>query len=413
MDALPFRCHFCGGGNAWEMVDLGRQPLANSNLPDAKAVARERRYPLHARVCSACHLAQVDKVVPAEDIFSEYQYFSSVSSTFVEHARQYAERMIGQYDLGSDSMVVEVASNDGYLLQHFVARGVPVLGVEPARNIAAIANDKGIRTVSRFMGTDTARDLVAQGFAADLVAANNVLAHVPDINDFIAGLALLLKPQGVLTVEFHHLLSMIEKRQFDAIYHEHFSYLSLETVERMFAGHGLEVFDVDELTTHGGSLRIHAHRADGPARPKSDALRVVAAKESAAGLGTEACYKGFDAEVKRIRQELLAFLAKAKSDGRRVVGYGAAAKGNTLLNYCGVGVDDIAYVVDKSPHKQNHLLPGSHIPIVGPERLRQTKPDYVLVLVWNIAEEVMREHSYVGDWGGRFAVAVPGARLLT
>jgi SAM-dependent methyltransferase len=411
--ALAFSCHFCGAGEAWEMADLGRQPLANSYLKDAAAIAREKAYPLHARVCAQCHLAQVDKVVPAEDIFSDYQYFSSFSSSWVEHARRHAEQMIAGYGLGPSSMVVEAASNDGYLLRHFVERGVPVLGIEPARNIAEIANAEGVRTVSRFLGEATAREMVAEGFAADLVAANNVLAHVPDINDFIRGLKTLLKPSGVLTVEFHHLLSLISKRQFDAIYHEHFSYLSLEVTRRMFERHGLTVFDVEELTTHGGSLRVYAHRADGPPRPQGPGLEAVASKEAEAGLGTEACYRGFDAEVRRIRRELLEFLRTQKNRGKRVVAYGAAAKGNTLLNYAGVGPDLIAYVVDKSPHKQGYLLPGSHIPIVGPERLPQTKPDFVLVLPWNLSDEIAAEHAYIGEWGGRFAVAVPGLRLLS
>lgn len=410
---LPFSCNFCGSTESWLMADLGVQPLANNYLRSSQDIARESSYPLTARVCAQCRLCQVDRIVSPTEIFSHYAYFSSFSSSWVEHARRYVEAMTKRFAIGSQSLVIEVASNDGYLLRHFVASGVPVLGIEPASNIAAYANAEGIRTVNRFLTVETAQDLVSQGMQADLIAANNVLAHVPDLNDFIGGLARLLKPSGVLTVEFHHLMQLLAHGQFDTIYHEHFSYLSLEVVERMFAAHGLNVFDVEELTTHGGSLRVYARRADGQSREVSANVARVRAAERAAGLAEEVTYAAFDQKVRAVRESVRTFLAHAKAEKKNVVAYGAAAKGNTLLNYCGLTTADMAYTVDKNPHKQGQLLPGSHIPIVAAEKLGETKPAYVLILPWNIAPEITAEHAYISAWGGRFVVALPKTRIVS
>lgn len=394
------------------MADLGLQPLANNYLRSVSDIPAEKSYPLVARVCRSCHLAQVDKLVEPAEIFSDYAYFSSVSSSWVAHASGYAELMQGRFQIDQNSLVVEVASNDGYLLQHFIAKDIPVLGIEPAANIADYANAKGIRTVNVFMGVKTAGDLVKQGHA-DLVAANNVLAHVPDLNDFIGGLRIMLKPTGVLTVEFHHLLNLIQCHQFDTIYHEHFSYLSLSVVQRMFAAHDLKVFDVEELSTHGGSLRVYAHPASGPTRSVSAEVARILGLEQAARLDEEDGYRDFHLDVIKIRDGLINFVNEAKASNRSIVAYGAAAKGNTLLNYCRLDKNSIDYVVDNNPSKQGRLLPGSHIPIVGAERLYATKPDYVLILPWNIAPEITEQQSSIGDWGGHFVVAVPRMTVLS
>ncbi|MEW5729778.1 MAG: class I SAM-dependent methyltransferase [Pseudomonadota bacterium] len=403
-------CRFCGQPLTQTFVDLGETPLANSYL-DPKSDKPEPRFPLHARVCGSCRLVQVDDVATPEEIFRHYAYFSSYSASWVEHARRFTETMTARFGLGKDSQVVEVASNDGYLLRHFVAAGIPALGIEPAENVAQAARAVGVPTEAVFFGQSTARDLVGRGLAADLAVANNVLAHVPDINDFVAGFAVLLKPRGVLSVEFPHLLRLMAEVQFDTIYHEHFCYLSLLAVERVFAAHGLRVFDVEELPTHGGSLRILAcHRdaqhAEGPGLDK------VRADEAAAGLDTDAAYQGFEPRVRAVRDALLAFLRQAKAEGRTVAGYGAAAKGNTLLNYCGVTTDLIDFVVDRNPHKQGTLLPGSRIPVLGAEALAERRPDYVLILPWNLKDEIVRQNAEVTSWGGRFVVPIPTTTVL-
>lgn len=409
MTASP-TCRFCGTPLEQTFVDLGETPLANSYV-DAKATATaadnpDPRFPLHARVCGTCRLVQVDDVATPEEIFRHYAYFSSYAASWVEHARLFTLAMTGRFGLGKGSQVVEVASNDGYLLKHFVTAGIPALGIEPAVNVAEAARQAGVPTEAVFFGLATARDLVARGLAADLVVGNNVLAHVPDINDFVAGLSFLIKDQGVVSVEFPHLLRLMAEVQFDTIYHEHFCYLSLLAVERVFAAHGLRVFDVQQLPTHGGSLRVLACRKDA-AHAEGLGLAEVRADEAAAGLDTDAAYQGFDPKVRAVKAALLAFLNQAKAEGKRVAAYGAAAKGNTLLNYCGVTDDLIDFVVDRNPHKQGHLLPGSRIPVLGPEALLEAKPDYVLILPWNLKSEIMRQNAEVSAWGGKFVVPIP------
>lgn len=404
-------CRACGTDLKHTLVDLGLSPLANSYVPLDHESATDKGYPLHARVCSECFLVQVDDVVPPSDIFSHYAYFSSYSSSWVEHARKYAENATERLALTESSLVVEVASNDGYLLQHFVAKDIPVLGVEPAANVAAEAEKKGVRSLVAFFGKETAQKIVSDFGHANLTAANNVLAHVPDINDFVAGFAEVLADDGVATFEFPHLMNLLEKTQFDTIYHEHFSYLSLYAVEKCFVANGLKVFDVEELPTHGGSLRVWAQKASG-IRQETEALKNLRGKEEAAGINTLACYEGFETKVQTIRDDLLSFLKKAKAEGKTVAAYGAAAKGNTLLNYCAINSDLIDFVVDANPHKQNTLLPGSRIPVHAPEKLKEAKPDYVLILPWNLQNEIMKDVDYVHQWGGQFVVAVPEVAVI-
>ncbi|GLS18940.1 SAM-dependent methyltransferase [Labrys miyagiensis] len=408
MPLVP-NCRFCSTPLTTTLCDLGSMPLANDyRLPDDKNP--ERSFPLHARVCPSCLLVQVDDSVPPDAIFSDYAYFSSYSDSWVAHAKRYAEAMIGRFHLGPDSLVVEIASNDGYLLQHFKAAGVPVLGVEPAANVAETARAKGIDTEVAFFGVETARRLVAQGKRADLMAANNVLAHVPDIRDFVGGFATLLKPEGVVTFEFPHVLNLIEKVQFDTIYHEHFSYLSLVTVERVFASVGLKAIDVEELPTHGGSLRLYAAPVGSSHQPSArlDALR---AKEHAAGLDTLTGYEGFAAKVAEVKRGFLAFLAEAKAANKKIAAYGAAAKGNTFLNFCGATPADIVAVFDRSLAKQGRLLPGSQIPIHSPDKISEIAPDYLVILPWNIAEEVMEQTRPLMPAGSLFVTAVPHIKM--
>ncbi|MCF4167502.1 class I SAM-dependent methyltransferase [Zavarzinia compransoris] len=408
-DATP-DCRFCGAPLTRTFLDLGDTPLANSYVTAADVAAgRDRAYPLHARVCDSCLLVQVDEVVPAEDIFSDYAYFSSYSAGWVAHARRYADAMTERFGLGPDSLVVEVASNDGYLLRHFVERGIPVLGIEPAANVAEVARAAGVPTEVTFFDRDSGRALAARGKRADLMAANNVFAHVPDIRAFAAGFAEVLKPEGVVTFEFPHLLNLINEVQFDTIYHEHYSYLSLVVVERVLGAVGLRVFDVEELPTHGGSLRVFAcpvaaGHGEGPG------LLAVRAKETAAGLDRPEAYDGFAPRVEAVRRGFLDFLAKARAEGRRVAAYGAAAKGNTFLNFCGVGAGDITLVADRNPAKQGRLLPGSHVPIVSPDELAASKPDDLVILPWNIAAEVAADMAAMKAAGCRFWIAVPEMR---
>ena len=407
------RCRFCQEPLADTLVDLGSQPLANSNLTAAQLEAgTERRYPLHARVCRACFLVQVDDVVPAEDIFDQdYAYFSSFSSTWVAHAKAYAGAMAERLRLGPESLVVEVASNDGYLLQHFVALDVPVLGIEPAANTAEAARARGVATEVAFFNEQTAVELAARGVRADLMAANNVLAHVPDISAFVAGFRHALKDEGVLTFEFPHLLNLIAQVQFDTIYHEHFSYLSLLAVERVLRANGLRPFDVERLATHGGSLRLFCCHA-GSGRAETDALLALRAEEAARGLGRIDTYLDFAPKVEAVRDSFRGFLAAARAEGRRIAAYGAAAKGNTFLNYCGATAADIVAAFDANPAKQGRYLPGTHAPILAPEKLRELKPDYLLLLPWNLKDELMSEHAYIADWGGRFVMALPRTEVV-
>ncbi len=407
----PPRCRFCGAALTTTFVDLGKTPLANSYLNKIEDAAKERRYPLHARVCAECFLVQVDDVETPEAIFSDYAYFSSFAASWVEHARRYAEATTARFRLGRQSLVVEIASNDGYLLQHFRSTGIPVLGVEPAANVAAAAIAKGVPTEVAFFGRATAEALAARGFRADLMAANNVLAHVPDIRDFVAGFALLLKSDGVATFEFPHLLNLIRETQFDTIYHEHFSYLSLVAVEAIFAATGLRAFDIEEIPTHGGSLRLYACREEAT-HGETERLMALRMKEHEAGLDSLAAYRGFAPRVEAVKRSFLAFLAKARSEGKTVAAYGAAAKGNTFLNVCGVTRAEIGCVFDRSTAKQGKLLPGSHIPILAPERIGEIKPDYLVVLPWNLLGEIKTDMAAIAQWGGRFVVAVPETRVL-
>lgn len=411
--STPLTCRFCAQELTQTFVDLGSMPLANSYLKRKEDIATEKSYALHARVCGNCKLVQVENAVPAEDIFSDYAYFSSFSPSWIEHARQYCLKLTDALNLDETSLVMEVASNDGYLLKHFVDKNIPVLGIEPAANVAAVAEKVGVKTDVAFFGVETARRLVKQGLKADLMAANNVMAHVPDINDFIAGFDILLADDGVLTIEFPHLLNLIEKAQFDTIYHEHYSYLSLLSVETILGAHNLKVFHVEELGTHGGSLRVFACRETSDKHEASTGLLEVRAKEKTAGLDTLAAYQNFTPKVEAIRRSLIAFLEKAQKEGKSVAGYGAAAKGNTLLNFCGINTNLINFVVDRNPEKQDTLLPGSHIPVFAPDKIWREKPDYVLILPWNLATEISTDMSAISEWGGQFVVPVPEVKILS
>ena len=404
-------CRACAAPLTRTLVDLGEMPLANAFLASADEVAQERRYPLHARVCDSCFLVQVDTVVGPKEIFSDYAYFSSCAESWVAHAKRYAEDTTARLGLGSGSFVVEVASNDGYLLQHFAAGGIPVLGIEPAANVAAVAVTKGVRTEMAFFGQETAIALSARHGLADLIVANNVLAHVPDINDFIAGFGHILAPEGVATFEFPHLRHLIDLTQFDTIYHEHFSYLSLLATEPIMERHRLRVFDVEELPTHGGTLRLWVCH-QGAAHKPGHGLAKVRADEKAARLDRTETYDNFGLAVATAQASFLRFLDTARADRRSVVGYGAAAKGNTLLNSCRVTAAQIPFVADVSVHKQGRLLPGSHIPVISPEALAEARPDYVLILPWNLRDEIMESLAHIREWGGRFVIPVPQATIL-
>jgi SAM-dependent methyltransferase len=405
-------CRFCGALLEAEFADLGMSPLANSFVHPEKVNAMEPFYPLHALVCGKCFLVQLEEFETPKEIFSDYPYFSSVSKGWLKHSCRYAEQMVERLGLDERSQVVELASNDGYLLQFFSKRGIPVLGVEPAANVAEVAEEKGIPTVVKFFGEDVARSLAGE-YAADLLLGNNVLAHVPDLNDFVAGMKVLLKPGGVITMEFPHLMRLIEENQWDTIYHEHFSYFSFLTVSAVFEAHGIKLFDVEELSTHGGSLRIYGAHADDEAKQESDAARELRERERVAGYESLETYLGYGLRVEADKRQILRFLIELKEQGKRVVAYGAPAKGNTLLNYCGVRIDMIEYTCDLSEHKQGNYLPGSRIPIFDPEVLREDKPDIVLILPWNIKDEIVAQLSFIEDWGGRFAARTPELTLLS
>lgn len=405
-------CRFCQAPLHESFADLGMTPLSNSFIAPDKACAMEPFYPLHAYVCSTCRLVQLEEFESSRHIFGDYIYFSSYSESWLRHAEAYAAKMAQRLGLGTDALVVEIASNDGYLLQYFQQRGIQVLGVEPAANVAAAAAKKGIPTEIAFFGRATATQLRERGIAPDLMTANNVLAHVPDINDFVGGLTILLKSEGVVTVEFPHLLRLLKESQFDTIYHEHFSYLSLHVVQRIFARHGLLVFDVEQLPTHGGSLRVFACHAAAAHHSETPTVARLLTEEVAAGLEGDDAYRRFARQIAEAKSALLRFLIDAQAQGKRVAAYGAPAKGNTLLNYCGVGPDLIAFTVDRSPHKQGMLLPGTRIPIRAPEAILEEKPDYVLVLPWNLQEEITAQMAAVRAWGGRFVVPIPTTRVL-
>jgi C-methyltransferase-like protein/putative zinc binding protein/methyltransferase family protein len=405
-------CRLCGAPVTRTFVDIGMSPLCESYVPADKLDDAEAFYPLHVRLCEKCLLVQLPAYVPGEDIFSEYAYFSSYSDSWVAHAKRYATSMTESLKLTPDSLVTEVASNDGYLLQHFQAAGIPVLGVEPAANVAESARARGITTEVQFLGAETGREIAQRHGRADLVAGNNVFAHVPDIRGFAAGLRALVKDEGTVTLEFPHLLRLIERRQYDTIYHEHFSYLSLLTSSRALETAGLRVTDVEELETHGGSLRVYARPAESAGEPSARVKAVLAAEE-AAGLHTVEGHEGFAPAVLKIKSDLLEFLLRAAREGKTVAGYGAPGKGNTLLNHCGIRTDLLSYTVDRSPVKQGKFLPGTHIPIYAPERLEQTKPDYILVLPWNLREEISKQLSYVGSWGGKLVFPIPEFEIVS
>jgi SAM-dependent methyltransferase len=395
-------CRFCRAPLTEVFIDLGMLPLPNAYVRDGEP---ERRYPLIAYVCDRCFLVQAGEVAAPEAIFGDYAYFSSYSDSWLASARTYARGMQERLRLGAGSQVIEVASNDGYLLQYFREAGIPVLGVEPAENVAAVARAKGIETVTKFFGASTARELPHR---AELLIANNVLAHVPDLNDFVAGLGIALAPAGTLTLEFPHLMQLIRGHQFDTIYHEHVSYLSLLTVREILAAHALRAVDVEELPTHGGSLRVFVRHHGEP----SQAVEELIERERAAGLDSIHTYRQFAGRVQETKDSLRAFIADAKRRGKRIAGYGAPAKASTLLNYCGIGAEAIDYTVDRNPHKQGRLVPGTRIPIHAPEKLAETRPDYVLVLPWNLRDEILAQLAYVRAWGGRFVIPVPRVEVI-
>ncbi|GLP73556.1 methyltransferase [Mycobacterium antarcticum] len=409
---MSVSCRHCGLPVKHSFCDLGMSPLANSYLTEDQAEGAEVFFPLHARVCSNCLLVQLDEFEAPTEIFGDYLYFSSYSQSWLEHARAYAETVMERFSVDASKHVIEIASNDGYLLKNFVEAGIPALGIEPAANVAAVARANGIPTEVAFFGTDLARQFVADGMRADLLIGNNVLAHVPNLNDFVEGMSVVLAPTGVITMEFPHLMRLIEHNQFDTIYHEHFSYFSLLTAQSIFDAHGLRIFDVEELSTHGGSLRIYAcHKAfDG--HLVTDSVHDVAYAERAEGLDSLAGYLRFTDRVQSAKRNLLRFLIEARDAGLSTVAYGAPAKGNTLLNYCGIKTDLVDYTVDRSPHKQGHLLPGTHLPVYAPSHIRETRPDYVLILPWNLQDEIRSEMAFIRDWGGKFVVPIPTLSIL-
>ena len=405
-------CRFCGAGLQRTFVDLGMSPLCETYPSAADLNAGEVYYPLHVYICEKCWLVQLQEYESAENIFSDYAYFASFSDSWLKHCEKYCGEMRARFELGGQSFVVEVASNDGYLLQYFVRDGVPVLGIEPAANVAKAATAKGVPTLVRFFGTQVAKEIVAEGRSADLVLGNNVLAQVPDLNDFVEGLQILLKPEGVLTLEFPHLLRLIELNEFDTIYHEHFSYFSLISTIKILEAHGLRVFDVEELKSHGGSLRIFACRAGSRTHPAGPRVQKVLNDEVAAKLDSMAGYESFAGQVRKTKLDFVDFLIQAARDGKKVCGYGAPGKSATLLHYCGIGKDLIEFTVDRSPYKQGRHLPGSRIPIYHPDRIRETKPDYVVILPWNLKDEIMKQLEFIREWGGRFVVPIPGVEVL-
>ena len=404
-------CRFCEATLHQSFVDLGMSPLCESFLSAEQLNQMEPFYPLHAYVCDRCFLVQVEEYVRPERIFDEYAYFSSYSDSWLQHAKSYTDMIVSRFGLDERSHVVELGSNDGYLLQYFVARRIPVLGIEPAANVAAVARRNGVHTEVRLFGNDAARELAAERKHADLIIGNNVLAQVSDLNGFVAGMKTLLKPDGAITMEFPHLLRLIVENQFDTIYHEHFSYFSFCTVQRIFAEHGLALFDVEELRTHGGSLRIYATHAENRTRAVGPRVRALLAREAAAGLGRMERYGRFTEQVQETKRALLDFLITAKRQGKTIVGYGAPGKGNTLLNYCGIRTDFLDYTVDRNPYKHGKFLPGSRIPIFPPEKIKETRPDYLLILPWNLKYEIMAQMADIRTWGGQFVTPIPSVEV--
>jgi 2-polyprenyl-3-methyl-5-hydroxy-6-metoxy-1,4-benzoquinol methylase len=405
-------CRFCSSPLEYTFADLGMSPIANDYLSQVQVHRAEKFYPLHTYVCEKCLLVQLEEFESPDHIFGDgdYAYFSSYSESWLRHAKDYTDLMVQRFGFNSSTQVVEIASNDGYLLQYFHEKGIPVLGIEPAANTAKVAIEKGIPSIAKFFGVQTAKELLTAGKQADLLIGNNVLAHVPDVNDFVAGISVILKPNGILTIEFPHLLQLMQQNQYDTIYHEHFSYFSFLTVEKIFTTHNMTLFDVEELSTHGGSLRIYGKHAASEFPNVSKRVDQLKTKEVSAGLDSLGTYIIFGEKVKENKRKLLSFLLKAKAEGKSIVGYGAPAKGNTLLNYCGVNTDFIDYTVDINPHKQGLFLPGTRIPIYHPDKIRETKPDYVLILPWNLKEEIM-EQIKIGAWGGQFVLPIPEVQI--
>ena len=407
-----WRCRFCKAPLRTTFVDLGMSPLCQTHIKPEQLNERETFYPLHVYICEECLLVQLQEFVTPDVLFNEYAYFSSYSTSWVGHARQYSEMAISRFGLGANSKVIEIASNDGYLLQHFVARGIPVLGIEPAANVAAAAVKKGVPTSVRFFGRAAADEIAREFGLADLLLGNNVLAHVPDLNDFVAGMKRLLAADGVITMEFPHLERLMADNQFDTIYHEHFSYFSFVVVEKIFASHELTIFDVEELPTHGGSLRVYARHGENAALPVGGRVHALRQREIDAQFLKVDRYRGFGERVSATKRQLLSFLIGAKERGKKIVGYGAPGKGNTLLNYCGIRTDFLDFTVDANTYKQGKYTPGTRIPILPPEQIRQARPDYVLILPWNLREEIAHAASYIGEWGGRFVVPIPEVRVI-
>jgi len=406
-------CRFCNSNLSKVFVDLGMSPLSNSFLTEDMLDKEEKFYPLAAFVCENCFLVQLPEIENPENIFSDYAYFSSYSETWLKHSENYVNEMLDRFSFDSKSLVVEIASNDGYLLQYFKKKEIPVLGIEPAANVAKVAEQNGVPTIVKFFSVKTANELLTDGKNADLIVGNNVLAHVPNLNDFVEGIRILLKPAGVITMEFPHILQLIQKKQFDTIYHEHFSYFSLLTVQKVFSAHNLTIFDVEELDTHGGSLRIFALHAKNDTIPISERVSELIEKEKKFGITNISTYTNFSEKCKAVKQSIREFFISAKNEGKKIVCYGAAAKGNTLLNYCGIGTDFVEYVVDRSPHKQGMYLPGTHIPITKPEKTRDTKPDYLVILPWNLKDEITKQMSYIRDWGGKFVIPIPEVKIYS
>lgn len=405
------QCRFCDKPLKYTFADLGVSPLANSYLNEAQLQNMEPFYPLRVYVCAHCYLVQLPVFQSSAEIFSDYAYFSSYSDSWLQHAKNYAGSMIERFGFGPENQIIEIASNDGYLLRYFKEKKIPVLGIEPAENVAQAAKEAEIPTLVKFFGFQTATELAAEEKQADLLIGNNVLAHVPDVNDFVKGMKVILKPQGVVTMEFPHLSRLVAENQFDTIYHEHFSYFSFTTVKQIFGHHGLEIFDVEELPTHGGSLRIYAHHEEDRSRMRSEHVKDLLEREEADGFQDLELYLAFDEKVKKTKRSILDFMNRLKNEGKSIVGYGAPAKGNTLLIYCGIRQDYIDFTVDLSPHKQDHFLPGTHIPIHHPDKIKETRPDYVVILPWNLKAEIMQQMAHIREWNGHFVTLIPEVRV--
>lgn len=406
------KCRFCQTPLQHSFVDLGMSPLCQDHVKPEELNRMEPFYPLHAYVCDNCFLVQLEEFVAPSAIFNDYAYFSSYSDSWLQHASRYTEQITTKYSFNEKSLVAELASNDGYLLQYFMKKGIPVLGIEPASNVAEYAiKERGIRTETKFFGLNTANEMAEKYGKANLLIGNNVLAHVPDINDFVSGMKAFLQSDGVITMEFPHLMRLVERNQFDTIYHEHFSYLSFTTVLNIFRHHGLDLFDVEELPTHGGSIRIYGKHIEDNSKKVSLRVNQLLKRENEAGMLSLEYYQQFSEKVRKTKRGILDFLINAKNEGKTIAGYGAPGKGNTLLNYCGIRTDFLDYTVDRNPHKQGNFLPGTLIPIYAPDKIRETKPDYVFILPWNLKEEIMESMSFIQDWGGKFVVPIPEIKV--